>query len=172
MARGSGLRSQDQGSPPGIPLPEFVESGPPETGPIVGDFQLDPDARVFSNPLFPTESVATAVFADPLVDTSGLPGGEGEGCVVAPLGYRAAFSSASHKFLGGALRGAGCSNKARATSGGIYLSASAVARAKVPGDGGEATSKPLGVGGGCGPRRHPSTCVPHHRTWVLGGAAR
>ena len=122
-----------------------MESESPETGPIVGDFQLDPDARVFSNPLFPTESVATAIFADPLVNTSDIPEDEEKEYVVTFLDYRAAFDSVSHKFLDEALREAGCSNKTRAIFRGIYQSASAVVRAKMPGDESEATSKPLDV---------------------------
>ena len=103
VARGSGLQSQDQGSPPEIFPPEFVESELPETGPIVGDFQLDPDARVFSNPLFPTESVATAIYADQLVNTSDSPEDEEKEYVVTFLDYRAAFDSVSHKFVDVAL---------------------------------------------------------------------
>ena len=54
---------------------QIMNSGPQEDGSKIsagesqahgssaetGDFQLDPDARVFSNPLFPTKSVATAI---------------------------------------------------------------------------------------------------------------
>ena len=61
------------------------------------------------------------------------------------LDYRAAFDSVSHKFLDEALREAGCSNKTRAIFRGIYLSTSAVVRAKMPGDESEVTSKPLDV---------------------------
>ena len=65
--------------------------------------------------------------------------------VVTFLDYRAAFDSVSHKFLDEALGEAGCSNKTRAIFRGIYQSASAVVRAKMPGDESEATSKPLDV---------------------------
>ena len=77
-----------------------------------------------------------------------LPEDEEKEYVVTFLDYRAAFDSVSHKFLDEALREAGCSNKTRAIFRGIYQSASAVVRAKMPGDESEATSKPLDVNRG------------------------
>ena len=61
------------------------------------------------------------------------------------LDHLAAFDSVTHKFLDEALREAGCSNKTTTISRGIYLSASAVVRAKTPGVESEATSKSLDV---------------------------
>ena len=115
-----------------------AHGSPAETG----DFQLDPDARVFTNPVFPTESVATAIFTDPLV----VPAEDEEKeYVVTFLDHRAAFDSVSHKVLDVALREAGCTSKTRAIFRGSYQSASTLVRAKMPGDESEATSKPLDV---------------------------
>ena len=105
---------------------QIMNSGPQEDGSKIsagesqahgspaetGDFQLDPDARIFPNPLL-TAPIQSSEHEreDPLVNTSDSPEDEEKEYVLTFLDYRAAFDSVSHKFLDEALREAGCSRQ-------------------------------------------------------------